>query len=117
MSFFERIFRGPSAEEWFDKGKILNRQERYEEALYAFDKCLSIDPVFAAAWDGKAWAFFNNGQFQESLEAHDRALQIDPDDAVIIENKKLLVAILGRDEEALDSLIQEWAEGQKDAKK
>jgi tetratricopeptide (TPR) repeat protein len=64
---------------WGAKGSLLVSQNKYDEALNAYDKALELNPQDKSIWLVKGQILANNmGRFSESIEAYDRFLQIDP---------------------------------------
>lgn len=45
------------AEAWFTKGSVLGKQNRYEEAIKAYNEVLKIDPQYAEALFDKGYRF------------------------------------------------------------
>ena len=100
-----------TSEYWTEKGRKLQRNESYEDALDALNNATDIDPQNAMAWLTKANILGPNlGRYNESLEACDKALQINPDDADAWRLKGLILMNLGRPTEeslaAFDEAIE-----------
>ena len=47
---------------WYLSGMNLQAQEKYQEALHAFEQSLSIDPGNPGAWVGKGMAHARFGE-------------------------------------------------------
>jgi len=89
-----------TSERWIEKGRELQRNESYEDALDALNNATDIDPQNATAWLIKANILGPNlVRYNESLEACDKALQINPDDADAWRLRGLILMNLGRPEE------------------
>ena len=84
-------------------GNGLFESGKYQEALDAYNKALSIDPNYAYAWNGKGNALWGLGRYQESLEACNKALSLDPNYLLGWNSKGIALASLGKNEEALDA--------------
>jgi len=56
MIFFISASGQQTAEDWFNKGIALYLQNKYDEAIQAFDKAVEIDPQLAEAWNNKGIA-------------------------------------------------------------
>ena len=41
------------ASPWNGKGNVLDEQKRYDEALAAYEKAITLDPEFVSPWNGK----------------------------------------------------------------
>src|SRR5262249_56090681 len=69
------------AEEWIARGIELGEQERYAEAVEAYDRATALDPTNAEAWALKGGALADCERTEEALVAYDQALAPDPDEA------------------------------------
>jgi tetratricopeptide (TPR) repeat protein len=95
---------------WINKGNALaylgreegDNRSRYEEALYAYNESIRLDPndaaLCAAAWNGKCTVFNALGEFNESEQACGKAIEIYPQYADVWINKGNALAYLGREE-------------------
>ncbi|MEM4160907.1 MAG: tetratricopeptide repeat protein [Thermoplasmata archaeon] len=92
-----------TAEDWVYKGFVLYNQQRFEEAVHAFDNALKINPQRAEIWYNKGNALYNIGRYEDAILAYDRALTLNPDIAEAWNNKGLILYNLKRYEEALDA--------------
>ena len=72
------MYNGKTADEWFDEGKALYFDDKYEEAIECYDRALSIDPNNADAWYWKGSTLRDMGKHSEAIECYDKALEIDP---------------------------------------
>jgi serine/threonine protein kinase len=63
-----------------NKGKLLYRQQKYQEASSIYDKVLSNDHNNAEALSGKGLSLLALGQKKEALEYLEQVRQIKPDD-------------------------------------
>jgi len=52
-------------------------------------------------WLNKAQELYQNGSIEEAISAYDVALKIDPENATIWQTKGLLLALIGKDDDAL----------------
>jgi pimeloyl-ACP methyl ester carboxylesterase/Flp pilus assembly protein TadD len=75
--------------------------ERYEEALAAYDKALSLDEGVAEIWSQKAWLLKGLHRYDEAIAASDRALALDPQQLQVWSLRGGLLWDLKRHEEAL----------------
>ena len=63
------------------QGDVLYNQQRYEEALEAYEQAIRLDPNNAKAYTGKGNVLYNLERYDEALEAYDQAIRLDPNDA------------------------------------
>lgn len=77
---------------WHEKGKTLDKLERYEEALYACEKGIYYlnssklgedykwftDLMFAELWINKGMIFNHTGKYEEATECFDKVSKSDP---------------------------------------
>ena len=64
---------------WYEMGTLLAKKGLCDEAVEAFGRVTSLDPLHSKAWDAKAKAFVRLERYQEALDCFDRAIGIDPD--------------------------------------
>ncbi|MFC2027450.1 tetratricopeptide repeat protein [Chloroflexota bacterium] len=97
---------------WYEKGKILNRLGRLEEALEAFENVICIDPEDSDGWYNKGVILTKMGRTEESLEAYHEASRLNPESA---DQAKLegidFMGILGRNQSALEDLQKFTVDG------
>jgi hypothetical protein len=63
---------------WNNKGVILTKLGKYNEALDCFDKALGINPGVSNIWLNRGIALVKLNEFEEALDCFDRAIQLDP---------------------------------------
>ena len=61
------------AEAWSDRGVILARLNRAEDALASYDRALALRPDYARALSNRGAALADLGRLQAALDSHDRA--------------------------------------------
>jgi len=66
-----------------------------------FDKATELNPEYAAAWNNKGIALFNQREYEEAIKAYDKAIELNPEDAYAWNNKGIALAKQGRYEEAI----------------
>jgi tetratricopeptide (TPR) repeat protein len=54
---------------------------RLPEALFNYDKAVTINPGHPEAWSNRGAALYGLKRFEEALSSYDKALAIDPDHA------------------------------------
>lgn len=64
---------------WYFLGVAYLQNERYIEALNAFDYALQYDPDFYEAYQNMGYAFFRLGDFQQSALSMAMAIKLNPD--------------------------------------
>ncbi len=85
------------------EGRRLFSEEKYEDALDAFDNALKINPKTEFALSIKGVALVSLGRYEEALEALNKALEINSRNEIALSRKGLALASLGRHEEALEA--------------
>ena len=85
-------------EYWF---KVENQNERYENLLIIFDKCLKLNPDDSWIWGKKAWNLQGLKRHEEALAAFEKALELDPNNAWNWRQKGWSLQELNRHEEAV----------------
>ncbi|WP_026731209.1 serine/threonine-protein kinase [Fischerella sp. PCC 9605] len=65
---------------FINKGKVLYKQQRYQEALDTYEQALKIDNNNAEALSGKGLSLLALGQKKEALENLEQVKQLKPDD-------------------------------------
>jgi tetratricopeptide (TPR) repeat protein len=63
----------------FEQGNAFMKNKNYSEALYAYDKAITMEPDYFEAWNGKADALNRAQQFNDALNASDRVIILKPD--------------------------------------
>jgi len=101
VSFAERTL---AAQDWYEQGFTLTNEERYPEALLAYEKALSYNRSLLNAWYYTGDAFFRLGRYSEAILAFSNATTMDPDyvDAYFYES--LVFEKLGRYQDQKDAL-------------
>jgi len=81
---------------WNTIGVLRFRQERYREALHAFDQATAVNPAFTHAWFNKSLAFLFLGKETEAVRALDRVLALSPRDSEARSQRDLIVGKMAR---------------------
>ena len=100
-----------TAEDWFYQGLDLQEQNKYIEAIKAYDEAIRINPNLATAWSNKGVAFYGQGKYDEAIKAFDEAVRIDPNLATAWNTKGIVLQQLGRTNEADAALAKAKALG------
>ena len=68
-----------TAQDWYNRGFALTSEERYAEAVPAYEQAVALDSTLLNAWYYLGDAFFRLGRYREALLAFGNATAIDPD--------------------------------------
>lgn len=98
------------AEVWYNKGKILNRIERFEAALEAFEMMTSLDPLNADAWYQKGVMLMKLGRTKPALDAFHEAQRLSPEGADGGGAGVDFLAILNREASAIEGVVRREAD-------
>ncbi|MFB2893768.1 tetratricopeptide repeat protein [Aerosakkonemataceae cyanobacterium BLCC-F50] len=90
MNIFEQNEQNP--EFWDGHGCALCENEKYGEALAAFEKAIAINPNYCQAWNNRGNAFCGMKRYAEALFSYDKAVAIKPDYHQAWFNRGLLLA-------------------------
>ncbi|MDZ4834812.1 MAG: tetratricopeptide repeat protein [Candidatus Melainabacteria bacterium] len=71
----------------YNMGNALQKLERYEEAIDAFEKALKIDPTMCDAWINRGRILDDLGHHAEAIRSYDVSLDIDPNDSMAWTNR------------------------------
>lgn len=95
------ITRASNADDWFDLGEDLFNKRKYNDAIYAYQKAIEINPNYEYAWSAMAGAFVNLNKNEEGLNASEKAIELNQNDSTSWNNKAAALVNLGRNEEGL----------------
>ncbi len=65
----------------YQKGIILKKLRRFDDAEEAFKKCINKKPDFAIAYNGIGGTYFSNGKFLEAAEAFKKFAELSTNNA------------------------------------
>lgn len=82
---------------------LADRTERYEEAAALIEEALDRNPTSAAIIDSWGWVLYKLGRYDEALVELERAYLL-MDEAEVAAHVVEVLAVLGRNEEALERL-------------
>lgn len=68
----------------------------WREAIYRWERAITIDPSYAAAYNNLAVAYEHEGQFEKARQAYEKATELDPDNAMVRQNYDLFREINDR---------------------
>lgn len=75
------IAQAPRSAFYVNRGMLLMRMGRYEEALATVNQALEIDPSLAAAYTNRGTAHQLLRRFDAALADYQQAIQLDPEDS------------------------------------
>lgn len=82
---------------WLNTGIILMKQEKHEEALTAFERTISINPLNKYAYNQLGLNLRQLGRFEDAKDAYKLALKIDPNYALSHYNLGVLLELYFQD--------------------
>jgi CheY-like chemotaxis protein len=88
------------AEGWNDRGNYYIFLRRYDDAIRAYDRAISIHMMSYQSWYGKGTALAKLGRTDDALKAFDQALSIHPRNHQVLTAKGVLLKKIGKDGEA-----------------
>lgn len=88
---------------WGDRGLMLDKQGKRNDALESFSKALEINPSNSITWHNKGLTFIKLERFPEAVECFDKAIQIDEKYAKAWYNRGRALSLLGRIDESQKS--------------
>jgi tetratricopeptide (TPR) repeat protein len=99
-----------TAEDWYKKGRDLAKNGSYEEAVFAYNRAIELEPNNATFYTAivpnlnmLALTTNNQSKRNESLEAIDKALEIDPKNPIAWEQKGSMLSQMQRYNESLEA--------------
>ena len=90
-----------NAIEIYERGLALVNQDRYQEAIAAFDAAINLKPNVAVAWISRGVALERLGNHAEALASHEQAIKLEPNNFLAWYNKGIQLQELGRYPEAI----------------
>jgi len=78
---------------WSNKGLILKKMNRKEDAIACYDKAIEINPKFPNAWFNKGVLLGTIGKIDEAIICLDEVLKIKPDNALAKRDREILLQI------------------------
>jgi tetratricopeptide (TPR) repeat protein len=86
-------------------GEILSeRLHRHDEAVEAYGDAILLSPERSELHTGLGLAYYRGKNFGNALKSFSAAMKADPGDAVARYNKACVLSLMGRRDEALESL-------------
>jgi predicted TPR repeat methyltransferase len=63
---------------YFNLGAMLEAQKKYPEALASFERCITLNPLYAGALKGMGGIYITLGQEQKAIDSYNRMIAADP---------------------------------------
>ena len=76
-------------------------QERYSEAVQAYEEAIRLDPNSTVSWYNKGNALKSLDRYDEAIQAYDQAIRLDPNFAEAWRKKAAALSASGRYDEAV----------------
>jgi len=83
-----------------NKGRSLQDQKKFKEAIRCYDKALEIEPRFSHFFYNKGNALAFMRKYEKAIECYDRALKLDKKHVLALNNKGAIYMHLGDYEKA-----------------
>ena len=97
---FEEVDRELAARAWFSVGYLLD-QEKFEDAIAAYDQTIRLKPDFVAAYNNRGIAKDKLGRLKDAIADYNQAIQLKPDLAEAYSNRGTTKYRLGHYEDAI----------------
>ncbi len=68
----------------------------WREAIYRWERAVTLDPSYAAAYNNLAVAYEHEGMFDKARQAYEKAAELEPNNAMIRQNYDLFREINDR---------------------
>jgi len=89
-----------NADEWNDRGNTLMFLRKYEDAVMAYDRAITLNSTNYQAWYGKGTALAKLGNTDDALAAYDHVLSLHSRNHQVLMAKGVLLRKAGKSEEA-----------------
>ncbi len=96
---------------WKTKGKVQNQLQRFDEALFAYDKAVAIEPTNAQAWAEQGMILWRLGRYAEALSSQEWALKAKEKYSLALANSCAALNQLRQYKEALTACNSALQEG------
>ncbi|MEI6399346.1 MAG: tetratricopeptide repeat protein, partial [Pseudomonadota bacterium] len=87
----------------YNRGNILSRLNRTEEAIFSYDNAIAIDANCVMAYNNRGLCFQKTGRLIKSMKDYDKATAIDPDFVMAYNNLGNVLKYLNRPHDAIVS--------------
>jgi tetratricopeptide (TPR) repeat protein len=96
---------------WKTKGKVQSKLKRFDEALFAYDKAVAIEPTNAQAWAEQGMILWRLGRYAEALASQEWALKAKEKYSLALANSCASLNQLRQYKEALEACNAALQEG------
>jgi tetratricopeptide (TPR) repeat protein len=87
---------------WYDKGVLLNKIGKQEDAIICYEKAIEISPQYTKAWYNKGNILYRLNRFYEALDCYDHVIKNDSYYAEAWHNKGLALYGMENFSDAID---------------
>ena len=98
-----------TTEEWHNKGVALGCQDKYDEAINAYNEAIRLNPNDTASWINKGNALCMQDKYNEAIKCYEEVIRLDPSNTAALSNKVNALNALKRTTEA-DASIEDYDE-------
>jgi tetratricopeptide (TPR) repeat protein len=81
---------------WANKGLILKKLDKREEAILCYDRAIQIQPNYPNSWFNKGVLLGCLGQLEDAVKCFDRVLEIAPNHKLALRDRQMLTDIINR---------------------
>ena len=85
----------------FNKGFVLDKLGRYDEAAASYERAVELEPDNAKAYNNRGVALARLERYDDALEAYERAIALRPNEAKFYYNRACTYSLCGRRDEML----------------
>lgn len=105
LKYFEKAIEMNSKNDfaWGDRGLMLDKLGRKDEAIESFSRALMIDSSNAITWHNKGLTLIRSNKLEESIECFDKAIELNEKYAKAWYNRGRALALLGNESEGQKS--------------
>ncbi|MFX1391574.1 MAG: tetratricopeptide repeat protein [Promethearchaeota archaeon] len=104
LSYLEKIIKIDEKYDrvWNNKGMVLSKLGRREDAIECYNKAIEIEEKFDLAWYNKGTVLFKLGKIDEAIKCLNKAIEIDEKFVFAWNNMGIILSKSGRKDEAID---------------
>jgi tetratricopeptide (TPR) repeat protein len=85
---------------------ILERLDRFNEALQAYTQAVTLDPLYAAAYNNRGFLHMWMGTLNEAEKDYNRAMELNPTEPLLFLNRATVRAAAGDADTALEDMAR-----------
>jgi tetratricopeptide (TPR) repeat protein len=79
---------------WANKGLILKKLDKREEAILCYDRAIQIQPSYPNSWFNKGVLLGCLGQLEEAVKCFDKVLEMAPNHKLALRDRQMLIDII-----------------------